>query len=70
MDLSCTRDVSEVSDRILEEAIFVESFSTTNPFREEWQNGTHPMLEGAMTFYTDGSEQDSNTGSGVWMPHR
>ena len=63
--LPCTRDVPEASDRILEEAIFVKRFSTTMTFREEWQTGTHLMLEGAMTFHTDGLKQNVNTGSNV-----
>lgn len=63
----CIRDAHEVSDRILEETIFEKRFTVTLTLRDEWTDGTHPVLRGSKTFYTDGSKQNGNTGSGVWM---
>ena len=48
---------------------FVKRFSVSATSREEWLDGTHPALEGTLAFFTDGSKQNGNTGSGSWEPN-
>lgn len=65
----CLSQLPATSDRTLVDLSFVKRFSVSATSREEWINGTHPALEGTLAFFTDGSKQNGNTGSGSWEPN-